>query len=87
MFIETAGGGITIEREVGRPPKITMDDGTVLGDTDFQLLIGGVTGATRNAGPNMYSSAISRAAVSCGKSMTNGRMKVPAFRVTSPAME
>ena len=42
LFVETAGGAITIEREVGRPPRITKEDGTILSDTEFQLLIGGV---------------------------------------------
>ncbi len=42
VFVESADGAITVEREVGRPPRITKRDGTVLSDTEFQLLIGGV---------------------------------------------
>jgi len=42
VFVDTAAGGITVEREVGHPPRIRMDDGTTLTDSEFQMLLGGV---------------------------------------------
>jgi len=46
-----------------------------------------VTGLTRKAGPNMYSSPISSAVASVLKSITSGRSIVPARCVTAPASE
>jgi len=46
IFLETAAGEITVEREVGRPPRITLGDGSSLSDSEFERLIGGVDAQT-----------------------------------------
>ncbi len=50
VFLETGGGTIAIDREVGRPARISLGAGTdssaELSDAEFQQLIGGVDAQT-----------------------------------------
>jgi uncharacterized protein YhaN len=46
VFLQTASGPVTIDREVGRGGRIVVGDGTELSDAAFQQLIGGVDAQT-----------------------------------------
>jgi uncharacterized protein YhaN len=46
VFLQTASGEVTVEREVGRDARITVGDGSELSDAEFQRLIGGVDAQT-----------------------------------------
>ena len=46
VFLQTASGEVTVEREVGRAARITLGDGSDLSDAEFQRLIGGVDAQT-----------------------------------------
>lgn len=46
VFLQTASGEVTVEREMGRAARILLGDGSELSDAEFQHLIGGVDAQT-----------------------------------------
>lgn len=46
VFLQTVAGDVTVERMMGRAPRITLGDGSGLSDAEFQQLIGGVDAQT-----------------------------------------
>ncbi|MFH0916440.1 MAG: AAA family ATPase [bacterium] len=46
VFLQTASGEVTVEREMGHAARILLGDGSELSDAEFQQLIGGVDAQT-----------------------------------------